>query len=158
MLRVCFCLGILLLVSACAAPPSSGPVKVAPSATEATGPEGLEQLPGLEVQRDPLILRYPEQRLYVPGAALPSQEGLAALQALAKWLSTNPEQGWTLRLWNRDGETAENRLALAAKRQELLQRFFRRQGVETDDWSWESLAGSGADLELEAVRPENERL
>jgi hypothetical protein len=42
-------------------------------------------------------------------------------------------------------------LALAGKRQELLQRFFIRRGLEQKDWEWQTVVGQGEQLEFRAA-------
>lgn len=143
--------GLLLLVSACA-PAQPGSLPDGPETVPAPVPQvDLNSLPAVELQADPLVLRYPEQRLYRPGAALPTPEGLAALQALGKWLAQAESGTWQAQLWNAVGATEADQEALVGKRVELLQRLFARQGLGNVTLRWDGTVGVGPDLELQPV-------
>ena len=96
-----------------------------------------------------LMIRYPSENIYRSGAVLPKQEGLACLEELANWLKSVPQSHWQVTVAGEEGQGFDP-LALAAKRQELLQRFFARKGLEQKDWEWQTVVGQGEQLELRA--------
>ena len=139
---------ILVLLSACAAQqPGTAPVgsagpQVKPSDVKVTDfpcPQ-IATAEGLQV-------KYPGESLYRSGAAFPIQDGLTCLQALAGWLKTIPG---TQLLFTVSGEEGHefDALALAAKRQELLQRYFKRQGVNVEGWQWTTVKSADSQLQI----------
>ena len=108
----------------------------------------VADLPCAEVSSTDLVtLRYPGENLYRSGAALPTEEGLTCLEGLADWLKSVPQGRWQITVSGEAGHGFDP-LALAGKRQELLQRFFARKGVVIKDWEWQTVAGSGVQLQL----------
>lgn len=95
-------------------------------------------------------VRYPAENIYRNGAVLPTQEGLACLEELADWLKSVPQSRWQVTVSGEDGYGFDP-LALAAKRQALLQRFFTRQGLGQKDWEWQAVIGQGVQLQLRAA-------
>jgi hypothetical protein len=108
-------------------------------------------LPCAESNRtDSLVIRYLSENIYRSGAVLPKQEGLACLEELTNWLKRVPQSRWQVTVAGEEGQ-GFNPLALAAKRQELLQRFFAHRGLEQKDWEWQTVVGQGEQLELRAA-------
>ncbi|MDH3453499.1 MAG: hypothetical protein OEL80_00010 [Desulfuromonadales bacterium] len=108
----------------------------------------VTDLPCAQVSSTDLVtLRYPGENLYRGGAALPKQEGLACLEVLSDWLKNVPQDRWQVTVSGEAGHGFEP-LALAGKRQELLQRFFTRKGVAINNWEWLTVAGAGEQLQL----------
>jgi len=139
---------LLLVLSACA--PGTGPATPASQTAAAVRPDP-QALPGAEIQAGAtLALSYPAASLYPAGAALPDATGLARLEALAKWLSGQPQARWQASL-SVAGDDAAQAQRLAEKRQELLQQFLARQGVAEDRLAWQAQAGAGPELELKPL-------
>jgi hypothetical protein len=106
------------------------------------------ELPCAEVSSiEPVMIRYPAENLYRNGAILPGEEGLRCLEALAAWLKSVPQSRWQVVVNGEEGYGFES-LDLAAKRQELLQRFFIRKGVAIRHWEWQTVAGQGEQMQL----------
>lgn len=129
---------LCLALSACA--PTGGPAPEAAIDRPGTAPAAptfsTADLSGARVEQGPpLEIAYSEGSVYLPGAVLPSPQGLGHLEGLAAWLLRNPAPGWQVAIAP-DGER-ENGALLAAKRLELLQRFFRNRGLELVDWQWQ---------------------
>ncbi|MBW2689300.1 MAG: hypothetical protein JRC99_05155 [Deltaproteobacteria bacterium] len=99
-----------------------------------------------------LTVSYPAESLYRNGAVLPKEEGLACLEALADWLKNAPTDHWQMIVSGENGQGFDP-LALADKRQELLQRFFSRKGVGQDGWSWQTVTEQDLQLQLLEVKP-----
>lgn len=142
------CAGLtLLLLSACAAQqPGSGPRKGAPSTIEVTA------LPCAETgAAEDLRISYPGLSLYRSGAALPTGEGLTCLDALSGWLKAVSGAPLLITVSGEEGHPF-NGLSLAAKRQELLQRYFERQGLDPGAWQWATESGSGFQLQITEIK------
>lgn len=92
-------------------------------------------------------LRYPAESLYRSAAVLPHEAGLACLQGLANWLKSAPRGRWQVTVSGEEGYGFEP-LELAGKRQQLLQRFFDRQGIDWQDWQWQTSVGVDEQLRL----------
>ncbi len=131
---------ILLALSGCAVQPQTS--------TPATSVK-LANLPCAETSRETnaMTISYPAETLYQNGAVLPKQTGLACLEALAGGLSSVPLSRWQATVSAEEGYGFDP-LQLAGKRQELLQRFFARKGIETKDWQWQTEIGQGQQLQL----------
>ena len=111
----------------------------------------MTDLPCAEINAtEGLQISYPGESLYRSGAAFPTREGLTCLNALAGWLKTSPG---TQLLFTVSGEEGHefDALALAAKRQELLQRYFKRQGINVDGWQWTTEKAAAVQLQITAV-------
>jgi hypothetical protein len=139
---------ILLLLSACAAQqpgttsPGSTAPKAKPSAVKVT------DLPCAETSKaEALQVNYPAESLYRSGAALPTQNGLVCLQALSGWLKTVSDTPLLLSVSGEEGHEFAAK-ALATKRQELLQRYFERQGIDSEAWQWSTEKDSGFQLQI----------
>ena len=135
------CAGVTLLaLCACAAQPQTS--------TPATSAK-LANLPCAEMGRETetMTIRYPAETLYQNGAVLPKGTGLACLEALADGLSSVPLSRWQATV-SAEGGYGFDPLQLAGKRQELLQRFFTRKGIEIKDWQWQTVADQGQQLQL----------
>ncbi len=137
----------LSTLCACAEQPGSvtpatvSPVVKAPSVL-------IANLPCAEVNSVvPVTINYPAEAIYRNGAALPKEEGLACLEVLSDWLKNVPRSRWQVTVSGEDGHGFDP-LALAGKRQELLQRFFDRKGLELKDWQWQTALGAGEQLQL----------
>jgi hypothetical protein len=100
-----------------------------------------QDLPCAEVRQryvgDALKVVYMSPSLYRRGAVLPKMEGLACLDVLADWLISRPQNNWKLSVGSETG-TGFDSQALGNKRQELLQRYFLRKGIDTSGWKWQS--------------------
>lgn len=138
------------LLHACAptqqqtAGPGDVPPPLAPSIT-------ITDLPCAETSPgDQINIVYATESLYRKGAVLPKVEGLACLEVLSDWLKTAPRTKWQVAVGGEAGYGFEP-LAIAGKREELLQRFFTRKGVETSGWSWLSVADQDRQLQFTSL-------
>lgn len=138
-----------LWLSACAAPPAP-PVTAAPPALDAAAlRRESATLPGaVAAVGEPLRLSYPGEALFAAGAALPLPGGTALLDPLADFLLSHPEALWTGTVRAAAGVSPEYDAALAQKRQELLERFFRNKGIAAERLQLAVATGEGAPLEL----------
>lgn len=110
-----------------------------------------EDLPCADINRDgPLQINYPQESLYRNGAALPKQEGLACLDVLSTWLKGQSQTRWQITVGGEAGYGFDP-LALAGKRQELLQRFLERKGLDTQALQWRAIGDSGTQLQFVEV-------
>lgn len=94
-----------------------------------------------------LSIGYPAESIYQGGAVLPKEEGLACLDTLTDWLKSMPQSRWQVTVFGEDGHGFDP-LALAGKRQQLLQRLFARRGIVQEGWEWQTAAGQGDQLLL----------
>ena len=98
-------------------------------------------LPCAEVRQryvgDALKVVYTSPSIYRRGAVLPKMEGLACLDVLADWLISRPRNTWKISVGSETG-TGFDSQALGNKRQELLQKYFLRKGIDTSGWKWQS--------------------
>jgi len=98
-------------------------------------------LPCAEVRQryvgDALKVVYTSPGIYSRGAVLPKMEGLACLDVLADWLISRPRNTWKVSVGSEAG-TGFDSQALGNKRQELLQGYFLRKGIDTSGWKWQS--------------------
>jgi hypothetical protein len=145
---------LLLLLTACAAPPLAReqvPAAVAPNAGAAVPDLRLAAaaLPGAEVGgAEPLTIRYPGQTLFTTGAVLPLAGGTWMLDPLAVFLAEAGASRWQGTVRAVTGVSAEYDLALAQKRAELLSRYFSRRGIGPDRLTLRAEAASGPAFEL----------
>lgn len=131
---------ILLLCALCACTASPDPPAAA-GRVPAVPASRAPQLPCAEgVSAEDGTLRYAAESLYLSAAVLPHEGGLACLQGLANWLKSAPRGRWQVTVSGEEGHGFEP-LALAGKRQQLLQRFFDRQGIAWQDWQWQTAVG-----------------
>lgn len=122
--------------------PSASPAPVAPTIKVQT-----DELPCASVStEETLQINYPEESLYRSGAVLPKQEGLACLDVLSEWLKSQKNR-MQIMVSGEEGYGVDP-LALAEKRQQLLQQFFERKGVETKNLQWQALSEQGIQLQL----------
>lgn len=143
-----FFAGITLsTLCACAAQPGSvTPATVSPVVKSPSVP--VANLPCAEVNSvESVTISYPAEEIYRNGAALPKEEGLACLEVLSDWLKSVPQSRWQVTVSGEDAHGFDP-LALAGKRQELLQRFFARKGLEQKNWQWQTALGVGEQLQL----------
>lgn len=134
----------LLALSACAGQTGTGS-RTKPSV-------GLANLPCAEIsQAEVMTIGYPVESLYRNGAVLPTEAGLACLEALANGLNGTTPGNWLVTVSGEDGYGFDA-LQLADKREELLQRFFARKGVATKGWQWQVTVGQGQQLQLVEFR------
>jgi hypothetical protein len=98
-------------------------------------------LPCAEVRQryvgDALKMVYTSPSIYRRGAVLPRMEGLACLDVLADWLISRPRNTWKVSVGSEAGTEFDSQ-ALGNKRQELLQKYFLRKGIDTSGWKWQS--------------------
>ncbi len=139
--------GITLgMLCGCAVRQEPLPVTIPGVAKKLTIP--VTDLPCAEVSSvKSVLIRYPAENLYRNGAILPKEEGLRCLEALAVWLKSAPQSRWQVVVSGEEGHGFDA-LDLAAKRQELLQRFFTRKGVEMKNWVWQTAAGQGEQMQM----------
>jgi hypothetical protein len=97
-------------------------------------------LPCAEVRQryvgDALKVIYKAPSIYNEGAVLPKMEGLACLDVLSDWLISTPQTSWKISIGSEAGTDFDSQ-TLAIKRQELLQRYFLRKGIDTSGWKWQ---------------------
>jgi hypothetical protein len=138
---------------ACAAQPGGTTPATIPStaktpAVTKSSSVQITNLPCAEVNsNEPVSIRYPAETIYRNGAALPKEEGLVCLNLLSDWLKSVPQSRWQVTVAGEEGHGFDP-LALAGKRQELLQRFFARKGLESKGWEWQTVVGQGEQLHL----------
>jgi hypothetical protein len=98
-------------------------------------------LPCAEVRQryvgDALKVVYTSPSIYNKGAVLPKMEGLVCLDVLVDWLISRPRNTWKFSVGGETG-TGFDSQALGNKRQELLQKYFLRKGIDTSGWKWQS--------------------
>ena len=144
---------LLLLLWGCAGgTPPPAPVVEAeaptPSAAELRASAAL--LPGVEI--DPgegLTLRYPGERLFSAGAALPLAGGVEMLEPLADWLVASGRARWRGTVRAATDVSPEYVRQLAQARAELLGRYFANRGISGDKLALTAEGGAGAPFELE---------
>lgn len=98
-----------------------------------------------------LTIAYPQESLFATGAVLPLAGGAEALDPLATLLRSYPQAIWDARVLAATSHGADYDLALAQKRQELLQSYLRNAGVAAQV-IWQAESGDGIPLEL-ILRP-----
>ena len=124
----------LSALCACAAQLETSTPETAPSKQAAN-------LSCAEINNTELVtIRYPAETIYRNGAVLPTKNGLACLEVLSDWLQNGPQNRWQVTVSGEEGYGFDP-LALAGKRQEFLQRFFVRKGVEQKNWQWQTVVG-----------------
>lgn len=165
--RCRFFLPGILLLTLCACAAQQGSEKTSPASISGTasaltpGPvsPGAKAAPSIEVPALPcaevvraegITIRYQGETLYRGGSVLPREEGLVCLEALTDWLKSVPQSRWQVTS-SGEADFGFDPLALAGKRQELLQRFFARRGVESQTDGWQAVAGQGPQLQLQLV-------
>jgi len=137
----------LSTLCACAAQPGNTPDGTIPAATKTPAVQ-VASLPCAEVNStESITISYPTETIYRNGAVLPKEEGLACLEVLSDWLKSMPQSRWQVTVSGEAGYGFDP-LALAGKRQELLQRFFTRKGLELKDWQWQTASGAGEQFRL----------
>jgi hypothetical protein len=156
---------LVLMLCACAAQQGgdkASPASKAGTASAATpeisAPESKEvpsievpELPCAEIVKiDGVEIRYGGEQIYRGGSVLPREEGLGCLEALTDWLKSVPKSRWQVTSAGEAGVGFDPQ-ALAGKRQELLQRFFARQGIESQADEWQVIAEQGPQLQLRLV-------
>jgi len=143
-----------LLLLACAAPAPPPPPAAPPEARidPAVLRSEAAALPGAVVAaEEPLTLHYPGPALFAEGAVLPLPGGTAVLDPLAAFLAAHPELLWTGTVRAGAAESPEYGAELAAKRRELLERFFHGRGVSAGQLQLSAAAGEGVPLALTLV-------
>lgn len=144
-----FLMTILLgALCACAAP-QGGPSSPGDMAAAVKAPpvEAGELPCAVTASGTALSIGYPAESIYQGGAVLPKEEGLACLDGLTGWLKSRPQSRWQVTVFGEDGHGFEP-LALAGKRQEMLQRLLTRKGIALEGWEWQTAAGQGDQLRL----------
>lgn len=138
-----------LALLACVPPPAPPPPPVAPPDTGAALRRELAALPGAVVgEAEPLTVSYPGETLFAAGSVLPLPGGTAVLDPLAAVLAAHPELNWRGTVRARTEVSPEYDAALAGKRLELLQRYFRNKGIDGERLPLTALVAPGAPLEL----------
>lgn len=152
--RLLFAVATLAALCACAAQPGPAPATL-PATTPVVARTPAIQpanLPCATVDKtDVVTISYPAEAIYRSGAVLPKEEGLACLEVLSGWLKGLPQSRWQVTLSGEDGHGFEP-LALAGKRQELLERFFLRKDIEVKAWEWQTAAGQAEQLQLRELK------
>ncbi|WP_221250227.1 OmpA family protein [Desulfuromonas versatilis] len=134
---------LLLLLFSCA--PPRGPAPLDEAALRAQ----LAALPGGEAgQAGPPGIRFPGESLFPHLSALPRADEAEGLGALAALLRAHQGTSWQAVVRAATGVSAEYDLVLAQKRAELLERYFRKQGVDAQRLAISAEAGEGAPLEI----------
>lgn len=145
--RLLFAVLTLSALCACAAQPGTSTPASVSSVAKAPSVQ-IEDLPCAEINSVEVVtIDYPTETIYRHGAALPKEGGLACLEVLADWLKSLPQSRWQVTV-SGEADHGFDPLALAGKRQELLQRFFARRGLELREWEWQTAAGQGEQLQL----------
>lgn len=108
-------------------------------------------LPGAQVTAagDELTIAYPGASLFAAGAVLPLPGGAEVLDPLSDLLAAFPTARWNGTVRAATPHSSEYDGELAAKRAELLQRYFTNRGIAAGTVNWQSGAGDGAPLTLE---------
>ena len=157
----------ILLLTLCACATQQGGEKTSPidtskvpsAATAEISSPGDKAAPNIEVpalscaevvRTEGVTISYGAEKIYRGGSVLPRQEGLVCLEALTDWLKRVPQSRWQVTSAG-EAELGFDPQALAGKRQELLQRFFARQGIESQIDAWQAIAGQGPQLQLRLV-------
>ncbi|MBE0503254.1 MAG: hypothetical protein IBX46_03910 [Desulfuromonadales bacterium] len=144
-----FCVGCQI-----AAPPPA----VLPPAPEPSWSEKLLQqasvlpIARVTITAGRLTIAYPQESLFATGAVLPLAGGAEALDPLAALLRNYPQAIWDARVLAATNHGADYDLALAQKRQELLQSYLRNAGVAAAQVIWLAESGDGIPVEL-ILRP-----
>ena len=140
-------------LAACAPTTSRVPETVEPTtAPEPVKSQSLDtsSLTAAEVVAGPpLQIIYGAERLYAPGSVLPGAEGLSHLEALASWLKSAPQAQWRVTVGAEEVTGGPDSQKLAEKRQELLSRFFTRQGLNPSGWQWQVSSDESVQLVFE---------
>lgn len=147
-------IGLLLLVlwGCVGVTPSPAPlVEVeAPTPTAAELRASAAQLPGVEIAAEEgLLLRYPGERLFSTGAALPLAGGVEMLDPLAEWLAASGRARWQGTVRAATDVSPEYDRQLAGARAELLGRYFVNRGIAGGKLELKAESGDGAPFELE---------
>jgi hypothetical protein len=112
-------------------------------------------LPCVEIRQsfatDALTVIYASDSIYRRGAVFPKMEGLACLDVLTDWLSSSPQSAWYITVGG-EFDTDFDPQSLANKRQELLQRYFLRKGIDTSKWKWQSMPRRRMQLKLDELK------
>lgn len=146
-------LGVICLTLAACAPAPGGSAKM-PAAADLQ--RQLQALPGAEIIAGPeeLAFRYPQQRMFGPGAVLPLPGGSALLDPLADFLKKHPQSSWRVDLPVQSGYGSDYDLALAEKRGELLASYLLSEGVELQRLSFQPRVGPGEPLTFVLLPPQ----
>lgn len=136
-------LASLLLLSACVMPPAETPEEVLQKLEVQ-----LATLPAAVVSADGRIVSYPDESLFAAGAVLPLPGGLDVLDPLLELLLQHPDirAVGTVRS---AGHKREYDQALAIKRQDILEKIFRNQGLGAERFQLTAVAAKGAPFEIE---------
>ena len=144
---------LLLLLWGCAggsAPPAPVVETEAPTPSAAELRASAAPLPGVEIAAgDGLVLRYPGERLFSVGAALPLAGGVEMLDPLADWLAASGRARWRGTVRAATDVSPEYDRQLAQARAELLGRYFANRGIDGEKLELTAEGGAGAPFELE---------
>lgn len=148
-------LPLLLALASCAAP--SRPPAPPATADPAVLRQQLLDLPGASFDPEKVLtVFYPGETLFAEGAALPLPGGTAVLDPLAALILATPGVQAVAIVRAHTEISAAYDQALAQKRGELLERFFRNRGVTGERLKLIVEAAEGPPLELAlapAVQP-----
>ena len=148
--RSLFYLSSCVFLFACAAPLQTVETTEPPAAVIAPAVT-IADLPCAVINNaEALTITYPSESLYQSGAALPKMEGLACLEVLADWLQTVSDRAWQINVGGEDGYGFDPQ-KLAEKRQDLLERFFQRKGIDTSGWLWQTTPDQKMQLQFTAL-------
>ncbi len=144
---------LLLLLWGCvggSAPPAPVVETEAPTPSAAELRASAAPLPGVEIAAgDGLVLRYPGERLFSVGAALPLAGGVEMLDPLADWLAASGRARWRGTVRAATDVSPEYDRQLAQARAELLGRYFANRGIDGEKLELTAEGGAGAPFELE---------
>lgn len=144
---------LLLLWGCVGVTPPPAPVVEAetpPTLSAAALRASAAPLPGVEIDPgEKLILRYPGERLFSAGAALPLAGGVEMLEPLADWLAASGRARWRGTVRAATDVSPEYDRQLAQARAELLGRYFANRGISGEKLALTAEGGTGAPLELE---------
>lgn len=149
---------LLILISSgllCACVPAQQAIEPEEDVVKTVPTIATSELACAEVQTrfvgDARTVRYVSQNIYRSGAALPTVEGMACLDVLADWLRNKPQLAWKITIGG-ETQTGFDAQALVNKRQELLQRYFLRKGIDTEDWEWQNIPRHKVQLRLDELK------
>jgi outer membrane protein OmpA-like peptidoglycan-associated protein len=141
---------VALLLAACAAtppPPQTQPPPPLPHSEELR--QRLHALPQAQSAVDgPLLVTYPEERLFADGAVLPLPGGTRVLDPLALLLREFPDLRWQATVRAQTEISTEYDQTLAQGRAQLLERYLHNRQVRSGTVTFRAAAEAGPPLEI----------